>query len=1162
MDDAEVPNENHENSKRKLEKTILDNFSKLVNKHENVRVKSASNLLKYLVENDDSEKGEIELKYALKRLVRGLGAQAFEAKAGFYATLMALIHVHPNIKTNEILELIKTELHKSGKNSDAENADICVGQVLACGAIIRGNLWAKTEPNIQEEVLNLLVAASKERSYLKLFGYSFIEDLIKSIPNLFKNKCLMAIISTEIEKNWDDQSLDSLYLLLVVKEMWPNVYKKSKLKQFLETSDIICDDSLKKLCNILMAIPRATSLNHPIYNVIVTSLSPNIVSKFFDELSTHLRIPNRNRLLVYIKIVTNFLSHILNKSQFFIHIPDLITKNFVIQLLGYFRTFKGKQRDKEYNNAVQTLFNTLIEVLKTSSAESNVKISIIKKFLFDPGTFIFEKVTKSKIIQQITLSLDMQGIKTLASVYRGVTDGTERINSENESEIWLNNDRLYGAHLLIKLLNMPTMKLENEWKLEQLKFLLQISLLREQSGMNVGRELAETVKLAFFGALDLKLSKLDELHTILMDLVQYLDEKLNPENLETVLRTSISEETYQLWKKTLQTVENIKKSQKKSDITSVFLTLFLHMALQLFNDMKLATDSLNELFSCYERVEQDGKTRSKRKSITVKEDENNPHWLEVVIDLFLNLLSHNSHLLRSVINSVFPHLCKFMTATTINQILSVLDPQNEENPLSKGESDDSESEVEDEENSETEEELSHSEDEENSDDEDDEDNEDNKNETGLDKLRMALHHALSNGTNHSDDEILGDVFRQYRPNHGKRKKQTKDQEALTHFRLRVLDLVDIYLDSNPSMLLALEIMLPLLQAVEFSVRDEHQKPLNERLGKILKKLLGLKTFSDTNEVNDEILVDLLKSLLDKSSKNVLIVQEMGEQIADCCIFVVKCSEILRNSEGTKPKVRKHIKDKILEVISGELLEFFNKRDSLTPYVFFKNLIQISWEGNIGLATILLGFIFNDDIRQFKKNQVTELLKLFFSNQRFFSQFQHDIGDRMIEAQEEFSCKIIKFFRELCDEPDNKTVKERYICNLFNLLSALKQCPIDQSKINWSEIGECIREYRSYKSFSTDAKIAFNKLCKALGVSSVVQMKQQITKLPALISNNDKPNENGVVSKNEKKKKRKNNDSLKLKKATKQLRLESLSKGLIEGVNYQDDHTVSEEIKLT
>lgn len=55
--DVETANfeENKENSKRKLNKTVLDNFSNLVKPHEGVRIKSSVNLLKYLSENENDK---------------------------------------------------------------------------------------------------------------------------------------------------------------------------------------------------------------------------------------------------------------------------------------------------------------------------------------------------------------------------------------------------------------------------------------------------------------------------------------------------------------------------------------------------------------------------------------------------------------------------------------------------------------------------------------------------------------------------------------------------------------------------------------------------------------------------------------------------------------------------------------------------------------------------------------------------------------------------------------------------------------------------------------------------------------------------------------------------------------------------------------------------
>ncbi|XP_060533995.1 uncharacterized protein LOC132706596 [Cylas formicarius] len=1138
------------NQDNKPGNTVLDSFSKLTNSHESVRIKSATDLLKHLTENGEDAKDGREINYALKRLIRGLGASTSTARIGYFTTLTVWLNLLDNVDIQTILQFVESELHKSGKNSDSENADICIGQILTCGALIRSNLWYNFNNDNRRKVIDTFVGVSKERSYLGIVGFSFLVQLLDQLNENEVEKTIMPLVKSEIEKPWSEQTTDTLYLLLKLQEKCPRLGNKKMFRNTLGSPEFVCEESIEPLCNILMKIPRVTSIEHPIYNEIVKKVPPNKIQIFFEELDKHLKTPNRNKLLIFIKILSNMCTYISSQDvEHFKQIPEIFTQNFIKQMLAYFKLLSGPKRDKQFCDSVHRLFEVLLNTLKVDKVEAKTKIAVLKKFLFKPGTFIFEKRTKSKIVQQITATLDQEGVKSLALMYRAVIEGKERLDSD---ELWLNMDRLYSAHLFIKLLNHHSMKIENDWKVEQLSFLMTVSLFRDINGISIGRELADSLKNAFFGALDLKLPKLEDLQDILFHLNENLNSKLNPENLSTDLRSPITLQHFELWQKTLAIIHKLEKKKKKG-LKSVFLTLFLHMNLQLFNDVELATDSLNELHSCYKRLKADKLNK------TTEEDGQDPLWIEVVVDLFLNLLSHNSHLLRNLIKCVFPHLCEYMTSTTIHQVVSVLDPKNED-PLSKNYNDsDSEDEDGDTDHSGIE-----------SDGGEEEEAEDDIAEvTSNEKLRMALHQALSEGKQSDDesvdldeitdeqgeklDQALANVFKQFKPNHGRRKKQTKDEESLTHFRVRVLDLVEIYLESNPPMLLTLQIMLPLLQAVEFSIRNNHQTPLKDRLNAVLKKLVGLKKFSNTEGVTGQILLDLLKSLLEKGTKNVIIIQDMGEQISDCCVFVVKCAEVLRNTEGVPKKVKKLIKRDILEVLSGELHNFFTRRDCLTPYVLFKSLLQLCWVGNVGLVSILFQFLFSEEVKQFKKTQAAELIKIFYSNNRFLKENAEKIQNQLCEDHNTFSQKITEYFRDLCDNSEKKQVKERFIYNLFHLMNAMKQCPLNIG-IEWDSIAQVIREYRSYKTFSKDAKSAFNKLCSSLHVSKVVKMKNKPITVPEM----DISKENEIMKIEKKKQKKANKEKLKLKKEAKMFRLESLSHGLTSSVNFSEAQEVDRD----
>ncbi|RZB39406.1 DNA pol phi domain containing protein, partial [Asbolus verrucosus] len=895
-------------------------------------------------------------------------------------------------------------------------------------------------------------------------------------------------------------------------------------------------------------IPRVSALKHPIFDLSVEKISESdLVAEFFDALDRTLSKSNRNKYLVATRLLTGVLENVKDATI----LPHLLTKNYVQQTINTYKTAVGKLKDKEFQQSSQKLFEALLNNLKKEGVKSKIKIKVLKKLLFYPGTFIFEKVTKSKLIQNITATLDKEGVKKLGAIYLEVVLATkDRVIDETTSERWWNMDRIYASHLLVKLLSHPSVHEESDWKIEQLTFLMRLGLLNDQSE-NIGHELADSLKETFYSSLDLKLTKLDDLRLILSRIVHELDEIVTEDSLETVLRHPLSRENYETWRHTVELASKIESSTKKKNV--VFHVLFLHLGLQIFNNSKLASDSLKELFSCYERVK-----KSKKTETEVSSDD--PLWIEVVVDLFLNLLSHNSHLLRSVINCVFPHLCKYMNATAIHQILSVLDPKNESNPLSKSDDEDSGEEGE-------------SANEETSDDDDDESVGSEDEENVNDKLRMALQQALGNNAesdaesvnlDNLDDEegerldqALGRAFKQFKPNLGRKKKQSRDEQTLTHFRIRVLDLIEIYLNSGPSMLLTLEIMLPLLQILEFSIRDDHQKPLQDRVRACLKKLSSLKKFSDCDDVSQQVLVDLLQSLLEKGTRNAIIIQDMGEKIAECCIFVLNCSQIIEQTENATPKKKKKT-NSVSRVVKEGLETFFNKRDCLIPYVLFKGVLQLNWEGILELVPILTGYVFTKTVRPFRRNQAMELMKLFYNNHRFINSHQEEVK-QIEESTVNFLLDCVGFFREFCGNPSGRKVREKFICNLFELLSEIKTCILGSCFKSWDAVGDAVRDCRSQMTLSKDTKAAFNKLCKNLNISSLVQMKQTIIKL-----NNVDETIEQETEQQEKKKKKKNlkKDKLKLKKESKELRLQSLSEGLGKRKMNWDDADEEKKLKTS
>lgn len=177
---------------------------------------------------------------------------------------------------------------------------------------------------------------------------------------------------------------------------------------------------------------------------------------------------------------------------------------------------------------------------------------------------------------------------------------------------------------------------------------------------------SEQFKDSFYRALDHKLPKLDNARNLLSALVHDLDSKLQSNVIQ--LRSPLNDAASDAWKKVINLIEKLEKNTKNSEALPIFHTMNLHMGLQLFSDPEMAIMSINELQCCYERLTKKSKGHKKLNNAATEEE---PEWVEVVVDLLLSLLSKNDHLFRSLVGCVFPHICPYLTPSAVHQILAV-----------------------------------------------------------------------------------------------------------------------------------------------------------------------------------------------------------------------------------------------------------------------------------------------------------------------------------------------------------------------------------------------------------------------------------------------------------------------------------------------------------
>ncbi|EZA51443.1 Myb-binding protein 1A [Ooceraea biroi] len=1178
--------------------SVLDHFNKLKDSNNSVRLNAGVELLRHLSQYNAAKEDNKELNYALIRLIRSLGSTTVHARRGFYSTLTTFLTMHPEISVEKLLSTMNTQLSTAGSNAKSENADICMGRILLCGALIRSKLYAQETVEMQQQIIQILFETGMKRSYLSFLSSMFLSEFVTQLHTESMKEIMWPIIEDKLGIPWSEHTLDTFYLLLVVENKHPSLINHKFLKEHLGVKEIIAKESVEKIITLLTAIPRIVSHRHPVFKLFCEKLkSTELVPEFWKGIDQRFMKPSKSDEYIATEMLKLILSNITDKTV----IPSLLSPNLLQHMLKRFSNCKKNNND-EVLTAFREVLHSAVSATNDKDMKTKTQLSILKKLILHSGDLMIEKKTGVKVIQIITGNLKVDGVKKLCELYRDIIENKIAKEQKGEkTELWTNAERSYIMHLLTRLIGHPEILSDVDWRLAQLTFLFKYGLCEVS---HIGVELAPQFKDAFYRALDYKLPKLNDVRNLLSALVHDLNSKLLSNTMQ--LRAPLSDAASDAWKRVLDLIEKLEMNTKDVDVLPIFHTMNLHMGLQLFSDPEMAIMSINELQSCYERLTKKSKKHKKLDGSAMEEE---PQWVEVVVDLLLSLLSRNNHLLRSLVGCVFPHVCPHLTPSSVYQILAVLDIKNDQSTLMHTKKND------DDDSSNMDSELDDDDDDNDDNDDDDDDNDDDEekkvngensseesesdrdenadeDETVTDKLRMAIRQALGDAAMQTDDddidvdqideeegrrldESLAAAFKILRENRKARsKKQEKTSQALTHFRIRVIDLLNIYLETCPSMAVTLDMLVPLFALLEFCIKDPHQKPLEHRVRNCLKKLSKVKKFKDTTNVDNTLLTTVLKALIEKGERSASICQEINDKLAECCTFLIRCMQ----------QVDLSIED-VVDIYAENLTAFFKKRDCVLSSMLFKGVLQLCWEGNWQLVSLLVNYAFDSSIRYFRRSQALELLIIFYNNNRFLNMYascDKKYVDMRIKLETILCKNTIDTLRELCDQHASKDgqstscngtgierkILQKFISHLFSLLRIVHVHHLPQAW-DWQVIKTVLTAYRSQNNLSKDAKSAYSKLVAQIGTLNDSSMENNITfkKLTDISQNNgrqnnvkfqngktseseeeeeeekaDKPQEN-THDNNKKKNKSKQKDKKLLKKEARELRAKVMSENL-------------------
>ncbi|XP_062887564.1 myb-binding protein 1A-like protein [Mobula hypostoma] len=383
-------------------------------------------------------------------------------------------------------------------------------------------------------------------------------------------------------------------------------------------------------------------------------------------------------------------------------------------------------------------------------------------------------------------------------------------------------------------------------------------------------------------------------------LVQYANVLLSQERSVRAVKP-FTQKQREAWDRMLQSVENLQKKSKAAQKpeASAFQLLFLLVGIQLFKVGEDSLELLSDLHKCLEKWEMK-KTKKCSKRLSKKEE---PEWVEVVVEILLSLLSQTSRLMRQVSKMVFMRICPHVTKEALQLILDVFNPATEEGeesalivtedfekPQTKV---DSSNEDEVESNSDESEEEEDDDADDDSDDDKSGSEEESEGEEAVDEnFRMELMKVLKTanimskeGENSSDEDVDDETMmaldksiaalfserkKRLQAAKDEKEKMVKEKTLRKNFKIKVLDLIEIFLAKQPENPLVFDIIEPLIAIIEENLSshsNQQEQDYIRKAAEIFKnQLCKAKSYcQDISEMKED-LHKLMERLMTQASK--------------------------------------------------------------------------------------------------------------------------------------------------------------------------------------------------------------------------------------------------------------------------------------------------------
>merc|ERR1712130_724389 len=688
-------------------------------------------------------------------------------------------------------------------------------------------------------------------------------------------------------------------------------------------------------------------------------------------------------------------------------------------------------------------------------------------------------------------------------------------------------ERTHSASQLVKLVGHPAVQADLAWRGRALQGLASVSLLQGvQDVAKLNRQGWEGLRDCLTRALDSRNRSLEDSINLTLDLVTWIKEQL--EQASVSLLKTVTPEQEAMGSNTMEVVLELDKQWKEKDKEAgVLLLLHSHMWLQIFLQPDLAVEVLEELKPVYSRW------KSREKS-----SEEKPCWVEVVTEILLSILASNNRLLRGVVGSVFSVICPQMNEAAMLSLLNVIRKKSQADEDEEDDDDEEDGSEDDEDDDQGEEDNEGSEAEDSSSDEDDDDDL----EDGLgdaievpEDLKKKLGDALGKHKEESDaeeeeeeeevdmddipeedmkelDKKLAEAFKAIG---GRKDRLTKKKEAMAalaemHFKLRVLDLVELYLTNKPHTGLLCQVVPALFDALDRAVRAEANSVLVSRLVAVMGKVANLPgklSKAEVEEAGDQ-LVGVVQELFSRAGGGSVVVATLGKTYSRLTTALLRLGELGDLSERMEKAYLQALDD------------FLHNKTCVLPPETFGLAMAHNWPGCWAIASQLAKEALKPSLRQFRRVSVLSLLSSLLSNKRLIAEDPTQAAALETDLLPSLAGELAR----LVEGDLVRKLKPKYIQEILSLLLHLKtRLPEDQKCFDSSFeklLGSMASAWPEGKHWQ-EAKKMLNRLATKFNLTLVFTLRKKEGDETAIENHEElSPKKKG------KKKKKKNQEQLK------------------------------------